>query len=210
MSDDTALDPAASVALIAEQRAKVQAATDVDGRLLFGVWGVAWLIGFWLQWAAWGDDPLIHLSYGAALAVFGMLLITAMVVTTVHIARRSAGIRGTTSTQGAMYGWAWFFAFAGIGVLGHALDSAGASAEVVSMAMTASSTLLVGVLYMAGGALWRVRIQFVLGAWICLVTIVATLVGTPNMLLVMALAGGGGMLVAGVVEAVRRGRRLGR
>ena len=210
MSDDTPLDPAASVALIAEQRAKVQAATDVDGRLLFGVWGVAWLIGFWLQWAAWGDDPLIHLSYGAALAVFGMLLITAMVVTTVHIARRSAGIRGTTSTQGAMYGWAWFFAFAGIGVLGHALDSAGASAEVVSTAMTASSTLFVGVLYMAGGALWRVRIQFVLGAWICLVTIVATLVGAPNMLLVMALGGGGGMLMVGVIEAVRRGRRLGR
>ena len=40
MVEDTPLDPASSAALIAEQRAKVEAATDVDGRILFGAW--AW------------------------------------------------------------------------------------------------------------------------------------------------------------------------
>lgn len=201
-------DPAASAALIAEQRARVEAATDVDGRLLFATWGIAWLLGFGLLWAVGLDEPVVAMSRGAALAVFFGLLIAAMVVTAVHLARQTTGVRGTSAVQGAMYGWSWFLGFAVIAALSRALAVAGASSEVVTITTTIVPALLVGSLYMAGGAIWADRTQFVLGAWICLAATLAAVVGLPHLLLVMALAGGGGMLATAVVVHVLR-RRVG-
>ncbi|GAA2720927.1 hypothetical protein [Cellulomonas aerilata] len=202
--DDPPLDPAGSAALIAAQRARVAAETDVDGRLLFGVWGAAWLLGFGALWAVAGDRPALGWSPAAAGVLFAGLLVAAMVVTSVHVARRTSGVHGTSSLQGAMYGWAWFLGFVAVFALASGLTRAGAGAGVVQVAMTLVPPLLVGVLYMAGAAIWRDRAQFALGAWILVVTIVASFVGTPGMLAVMSLAGGGGMLAAAVAEAVRR------
>jgi hypothetical protein len=105
-----------------------------------------------------------------------------------------------------MYGWSWTLGFGGIVALAAALARAGAGPQVIQTVMTIASPMLVGVLYMAGAAIWRDRTQFVLGAWICVVTIVAALVGLPLMLAVMALAGGGGMLAAAVVVSGARRR----
>jgi hypothetical protein len=202
--DDPPLDPAASAALIAEQRAKVAAATDVDGRLLFGAWGLAWLLGFGALYTVAGDTPLLGWSPTAAGVVFAGLLVAAMVVTAVHVARRTSGVHGTSAVQGAMYGWAWFLGFVAVFALPSGLTRAGADVVVVQVAMTLVPPLLVGVLYMAGAAIWQDRTQLALGAWILLVTIAASLVGTPAMLAVMALAGGGGMLVGALADGVRR------
>lgn len=204
---DAPLDLATTAALIESQRAKVLSATDVDGRLLFGLWGGAWLLGFGLLWATALDDPLIDLDRSTALGVFMVLILSAVVLTTVHVARRSAGVRGTSAQQGAMYGWAWFLAFLGVAALGYALGQVDVDPVVYGTVMTVVPPIIVGALYMAGGAVWRDRMQFMLGAWICVVTIAAAVVGYPHMLLVMAVAGGGGMLVAGAVEAVRRRAR---
>jgi len=206
MVEDTPLDPAASAALIAEQRAKVEAAVEVDGRILFVAWGVAWLLGFGLLWAVDVDPPLVDIPRGMGLTVFFALLVAAMAVTAVHLARKARGVRGTSALQGAMYGWSWFLAFAGVGALGYALHRDGASEQVSGMVMMTVSTLVVGSLYMADGAIWGERAQFTLGAWILVATIIAVVAGAPNMLLVMSLAGGGGMLAAAGVEATRRGR----
>lgn len=203
--DDVPLDPALGAAIVAEQRARVRDATGVEARLLFGVWGAAWLLGFGALWlaAAPADPPV---DEGAALVTFFVLLVVAMVVTAWHVGTRTAGVRGTSAVQGAMYGWAWFVAFGGVAATAVALARAGATGEVVSTVMTIVPAILVGALYMAGGAMWGDRTQFALGAFIGLVTIVAALVGLPHMLAVMALAGGGGMLVAAAVDAVRRRR----
>ena len=121
VDDDAPLDPATSAALIEAQRAKVVSATDVDGRLLFGLWGIAWLLGFGGLWATALDEPLVDVAPATALAVFMVLILTAVVLTIVHVARRSAGVHGASAQQGAMYGWAWFLAFMGVAALGYAL-----------------------------------------------------------------------------------------
>jgi len=200
---DLALDPAASEALIAEQRARVTAQTAVDATFLFTAWGVAWLVGFGLLWAA--ERELIPLGREAALPVFFVLLVGAGVLTAVHIGRRTAGVLGTSASQGAMYGWTWVAAFGGFAALDAALVRVDASPTVLAVVGTVVPPLLVGALYMAGGAIWSDRTQFVLGAWICAVTVVAAVVGWPHMLVVMALAGGGGMLTGALVA--RRERR---
>lgn len=204
---DVPLDPAASVALIRAQRARVAAATDVDARLLFGVWGAAWLVGFGALYAVAGDDPLLRWRAAAGI-VFATLIAAAIAVTAVHVARRTAGVLGTSATQGAMYGWAWFAGFAAIGSLGYALARVGATESVYTVTMTVVPALVVGVLYMAGGAIWQDRTQFVLGSWVVVVTIAAAAVGPPHMLAVMALAGGGGMLAGAFADGVRMRRDL--
>jgi len=204
--DDTVLDPAAGAALIRDQRARVVAATSMDGRVLFGAWGVAWLVGYVTMWAAWPEDPRIELSYGAATGVFVGLLLAAGTVTAIHVARRSAGVRGTSAAQGAMYGWAWFLTFAGVAALGGWLGGREVPSDVMAVTMTVVSTLVVGALYMAGGAMLNEPSQFVLGAWICVANVAGLLAGAPALLLVMGVAGGGGMLLAALVEHVRRHR----
>ncbi|WNB85676.1 hypothetical protein [Cellulomonas sp. ATA003] len=205
--DEVPLDPATSAAVIAAQRARVLDETDVDGRLLFGVWGVAWLLGYGAMYLVAGDAPLLDWSPAAAGGIFAGLLLSAALVTAVHIARRTSGVHGESAERGAMYGWAWFGGFAGVFALAVALNRAGADPVVVETAMSIVSPLVVGVLYVAGAAIWRDRAQFALGAWILVVTIAAALVGMPHLLAVMALAGGGGMLVGAAVEGVRRRRR---
>ena len=202
---DGPLDLAASAALIQVQRARVAAATDVDARLLFGVWGAAWLVGFGALYAVAGDDPLLRWRAAAA-GVFAAVIVAAIAVTAVHVARRTAGVLGTSATQGAMFGWAWFAGFATIGALGYALARVGAGQAVFTVTMTIVPALIVGALYMAGGAIWQDRTQFALGSWVVVVTVASAVVGPPHMLAVMALAGGGGMLAGAFAVGVRSRR----
>jgi hypothetical protein len=83
------------------------------------------------------------------------------------------------------------------------LARAGASPEVISLAANAIAALVVGLLYIAGGLLWCTTSMYVLGAWMVLTGAAAALTGLPDSYLVMALAGGGGMLAGAVVEKVR-------
>lgn len=202
--DDDAPDLASADALIAEQRARVAAATDVDGRLLFGAWGVAWTLGYTVQWLA--DRGVLPLSFGAALGVFFALLAAAGVVTAVHLVRQSTGVRGATAIQGAVYGWCWALASVGIAALGVGLGRADADPAVVRHVMTVVPVLVVGVLFMAGGALWQDRRQVVLGGVVAVAAVAGALVGLPTALLVMAVVGGGGMLTAAALH--HRGRGL--
>lgn len=204
--DDDPLDLAASAALIEAQRARVAAATDIDGRLLFGVWGFSWFLGFGVLFAVSLDRPLLGWPQWVAGALFAGLLVVSMVITAVHIARRTAGVGGGSAESGAMYGWSWGLSFSCVGALGFGLARADASPEIQQLVMTVVPALVVGALYMAGAAIWRSRTQFLLGAWIIAVTIVAAVAGPPMTLAVMSVAGGGGMLAGAALEHVRRGR----
>ena len=206
------LGPAELLALAEHQRARTSAALEIDGRLLFGAWGLAWLLGFGLFWLTTpyreGAPPLA-VPMGVAGAVFAGLLLAAAVVTTAHIMRRSRGVRGPSSRQGAMYGWAWMLGFVAVtcmnsGVLQIVGDDL--ATEVAALLWPAASGLVVGLLYCAGGALWDDPLQFGLGAWLLATTSLGVLGGVTALYLTMALAGGGGFLVAAALLAARQAR----
>ncbi|ROP42806.1 hypothetical protein [Pseudokineococcus lusitanus] len=203
-ADDAALDPREALALLESERDRTQQHLEPDARLIYGVWGVAWLVGFLALWSAsTGAGPL---SRPVAFVVFGGLLAVAVVVTAVHSIRRTAGLRGGSAAVGAMYGWAWLLGFGGLFAVMQAAAAAGASPEVLNVLGPALPALVVGLLYLAGGALWQERVQYALGAWIIATGAVAALTGWPTNELVMALLGGGGFLVGAVVVALA-GRR---
>ncbi len=207
--DDGSLTAEQSLALIESQRARVEAETDVDPVLLYGVWGAAWLVGFglWALTALQADggrvldlpDPLVG-------GVFAVLIVSAAAVTTWHGVRAGRGLRGEGQMRGAMYGWSWFLAFVGLFAVMSAIGRQGASDELMSLLSPLLACLLVGVMQMMGGAVWKDRALFAIGVWVLLCTAVAGLLGLPNFYVVMSLAGGGGFLLGAGWHLLRRRR----
>ncbi len=207
--DDGSLTAEQSLALIEAQRSRVQAETDVDPVLLYGVWGTAWLVGFglWALTASRGDgDRVLDLPAGLVGASFAVLLVSAAAVTTWHSVRAGRGLRGEGQMRGAMYGGSWFLAFVGLFAVMAAVGRQGASDELMSLLSPLLACLLVGVMQMMGGAVWKDRALFAIGVWVLLCTAVGGLLGLPDFYLVMSLAGGGGFLLGAGWHLLRRKR----
>ncbi|MBD7917891.1 hypothetical protein H9657_06320 [Cellulomonas sp. Sa3CUA2] len=202
--DDAPPDPRSGLAIVAAQRRKVRD-SDVDDRLLFGVWGVAWLVGYAAQWWTATTSPT-RTATGQGGLVFAAVAVAALVVTLVHVARATHGVAGTSKQVGMMYGWAWTIGFVGQGLLVAGVVGAGGNPEVIAIVANGAACLVVGLLYMAGGALWQQLSLYLIGAWMIATAAAASLVTMPTGYLVMALAGGGGMLVAAVLAALHRRR----
>ncbi|MGH3979907.1 MAG: hypothetical protein ACRDRZ_13060 [Pseudonocardiaceae bacterium] len=201
-ADDSTLTAAESLALIDQQREQVGKRIEPDAVLVYGTWGLAWAVGFgglYLASSGTVDLPLL-----AAALLFVVMIFSALAITGIHMARRFRGVRGVSSQVGAMYGWTWLAGFLAVSVVNGALAQRGLSDEHMALLGPAGPLLVVGVLYMAGGAIWRDRIQYGLGVWILAVDAVAVLAGVPGNYLVMTLAGGGGFLVAASWFALRR------
>lgn len=220
--DDLPLDPAESLRLIAAQQQKAKD-IEPDGRVLYGVWGLAWLLGYSTLYTsslrsadaaatatgATGVSGAVGQPEPWAFAVFGTLLIAAVALTIVHVLTRVSGVRGANARAGALYGWAWTIGFVAMSMVLAGLARAGANPEVMALASNALACLVVGLLYLAGGAMWHETRLYVLGVWVLLVAGAATIAGMPGTYLVMAVAGGGGFLLMTLVEHVLRvrGRR---
>ncbi|MCP2263345.1 hypothetical protein ACFQHV_05870 [Promicromonospora thailandica] len=202
--DGGALDAAETLRLIREQQERARDATGPDGRLLFGAWGLAWLIGYL---AMWTTARTAGLPAAWAGWVFAGCIVGAMVFTIVHSVTRTAGVRGVSARIGAMYGWTWFLAFLGLGVLLGAMGRAGAEPEIMAIAANGFAALITGLLYIAGGMLFEEYRMSAVGGWMLVTAVVAAFAGMPHTYLVMALAGGGGFLAMAVVEHVLRRRR---
>lgn len=195
-------DPAALLALIAAQRESTLRRTSPTMAVLGTAWVLAWLIGYGVLFLTFDGST----SPWWAFAVFAGLLASAVVVTAVHTARRAGGLQGDTAWVGAMYGWGWIIGFVAAGLIFGSVARLGVTPEVMAVISNGVSCLVVGLLYLAGGVIWRETRMFALGAWIALIAGLASLAGLPTIYLVMALAGGGGFLLAAVLDVLRTRR----
>lgn len=202
-------DPAAVLALVEQERSRAAAALEPDGRVIYGLWGAAWLVGFTAFWLSAGNHGPVDLPMAVAGVVFGVVMTTAMVVSTTHIIRRTSGVRGPSSQVGTMIGWSWTLAFLALTAVMTGVQRAGASTGLTGLLWSVLSGLLVGTLYLASGAVWHDRVQYGFGAWVLVTSATGALAGFPSVYLVMALAGGGGFLLAAVYLELRRRRAVG-
>ncbi len=199
--------PAETLRLIDAERAETQRRLTADPRLVYVPWGLAWLIGHALLFLRFGPDDRVLVAMPAALPLIVLfaLLIVALVVSSRAGFRAGRHVVGVSSVQGMRYGLAWTAGFGSVVVIASRLSGMLPPAEV-RLLWSALSVALVGVLYMAGAAIWQARDMFVLGSWITLVNIGGVLAGPGWHSLATCVAGGGGLLVAGLV-AWRRWRR---
>ncbi|WP_019853002.1 hypothetical protein [Actinopolyspora mortivallis] len=202
-SETPSPSPAEMLAITEQQHQRTERALDVSPGLLFGVWGAAWGLGFGELYLATGPDAVLAVPFWYALCAFFGLLVMAAVVTAWHLTSSLRGLRGPSRRSGAMYGWAWALGFVTLGMVIAATARLGISDDVYAMLWTSGSALLVGVLYLSGGALTGDRLHYGVGVWVLLINATGGFTGIPNHYLVMSLAGGGGFLVAATVCALR-------
>lgn len=202
MGDATGSDPADMLDIVERERRRTARALEPDARLIYSVWGVAWLVAFLLMWSAARDDggPI---GWGVAGPVAAGLLIAAMATTIVHVTRRVAGVRGMSTRQGAMYGWTWFLAYGALTLIMAGAIRSGLRDELIGLLWSVLAGLVTGLAYLAGGTMWQDRTQYGLGVWILVSSAVGSLAGYPGVYLTMALCGGGGFLVAGAFLTIR-------
>jgi hypothetical protein len=200
---DDPLTAEESLAVIERQRAEVCHRLRVNPALFFWPWGVAYLLGFG---SIYGTDPLLPIAGSVAAVITAVLFGAAMVVSVVYGARAGRGIHGPSRMVGAMYGWSWTLGFLALVAINIGLTRLGLSQEAVSLLWSGTSLVLVGVLYLAGGALWQDRFQYGLGVWMLLTGAGSVFAGVPGNFAVLAVAGGGGLLVTAGYFTLRRRR----
>lgn len=199
-NDDAALSPEEMLALVTRSQSDMarRQATLIPW-ILIG-WGFAWLVGFLLLWLARGPGliPLVVAGW-----TFGILMVIGLVISMVIGIRAGRGTRDTKeeSRAGMIFGFTCMAAFIGVGAVGGALDRVGMSAAVADVYYPVMYGLVIGVCYLAAGAVWRTPYTAYIGGWLVLVSLVGAFVPAPGHYLVFAIAGGGAFLLAGILFA---------
>jgi hypothetical protein len=195
------LDPSTALAIVADTRARARRALEVNGAVMYAAWGLAWLIGYGVIWLSVRGHVVYRTPAAWTFVVLGVCIGAALATSMVTIGQAMRGLAGSSSTSGKLYGWAWAISFSClffvIGGLGHA----GASEAVIGLFASAGPAFVVSISYLVSGALWNDAMMFVVGAWLALTVGVAVLFGVVTLDLFMAIAGGGGFLVAALYEA---------
>lgn len=206
MSTDAPFSPRTALDTIVEQQVAVRRRTLIRSSPLLAAWGLAWLVGYGVGWLSIRPDytmpRLFWLVYFGCLAAAGTY-------TGIYIVRRARGVRGASNRAALRYGAAWVGGFilgeVAVGRVGALLMSLG-TPEAMETGMVLSNAvpcLIVGVLFIAGSAVWDEPVLAWIGGWFLAVTTAATLVGGALLWAIMALAGGGGMLIAAAVDLFR-------
>jgi hypothetical protein len=198
------LDPAESLRLIEEQRATTARHLTPDPRLLLWPWGLAWLIGFTVFFLRFGPGGRVFVDMPSWLpvAVLLTLIMAAGITTGVVGARAARQLSGPSSSQGAMYGITWSVAFCGMSVVLSRVSYLLPEPEA-NLLWAGISVAITGALHMTGGAIWNDRHLFYLGAYISVINVIGIFAGTGWHSLLIAVLGGGGMIVAGVLAWLR-------
>jgi hypothetical protein len=203
--DDLPLgDPAESLALIERERANLARSLTPDPRLMLWPWGFAWLLGFGLFFLRFGPDGrvFVDLPGWLPLLVLMALFIAAGVITGITGARSARQMSGPSSRQSLLFGLAWAIAFTGMSTVfsqfsGYVPD------DRLGLLWAGGMVALTGALHMAGSVIWHDRPLFLLGAWTSLINMIGVLAGPGWHSLIIALAGGGGMILVGTVGWLR-------
>ena len=192
--DTDPVDPAAALAAIDDAQQRTVRALRPSPLGMFVPWGLGYLVGFGGVWLATRGV----LPDGVVTALLVVASVVPLVSTTVTLARSSRGVSGPSRRVGTLYGWAWLLGFAALVVINLRIGTLGVPGPTLSLIWSGSALLLVGLLYLAGGALWNHVPQYVLGVWTLVTAVATVLVGYPTNFAVLALAGGGGFVVLGV------------
>ena len=171
---------------------------------LYLPWGLGYLVAFGAVWLAAGPDAVLPAAVAmVATVVAGVVPLVASGIT---VGRSTRGLSGPSRRTSTMYGWSWVLGFAALMTVLARLDTTGMPVATASLMWTGACLVLVGVLFLAGGMLWPGSGQYVLGVWILASAVVAVLAGYPSNLLLLAVLGGGGMIVLAVVAHLRSRR----
>lgn len=204
MTDPDELTPEESLRLIARERAAVAGRHRGMMAVYYLPWGIAWFVGFGLLTLDQGpgsDRPWVDLPDALPLIVLFVLMAIAAVITVAAAAREASQIGGESNRRGTIYGISWALAFGTIfPILGRFADHLPENQR--GLLFGSVSVALTGVFYLAGAAIWLDWTMLVLGGWLLLVNLAGVLAGPGWHSLIIAVAGGGALITAGLLVHV--------
>ncbi|QOC89785.1 ABC transporter permease [Micromonospora craniellae] len=177
---------------------------QVDNRLAYAGFALAYLLGHGAAAVSSGSDPLVKLPGWLPMALLATGLVGGSIAATVAATRAQRGVTGPEALTGKLLGSAWGVGFTALFLAITGLTSAFDRPELQTVLWPTGSAFVVGLIYLAEGAARRNLLHYLLGSWLALVGTAALFLGTPGPFWVLAVAGGGAYVLATVLE----GRRL--
>ncbi len=173
---------------------------EVDNRAAYAGFGLAYVLGHGAAAASHGDTPLLRLPGWLPMTLLGTGLVVGIVQATIAALRAQRGATAPDVLAGRMLGAAWIVAFTALALAVTGLTSALDAPELQSVLWPAGSGLIVGLLYLAEGAVRRNVLHYGLGVWIALTSAAALSLDAPGLYWVLAVAGGGAYSLATAFE----------
>lgn len=203
MADDEVLDARQAADLLQRSADHARQRLVINQPLIYGVWGVAWLVGCGAMWLSVIGQHPFRGAAGWASAILGTGIGLAIVATAITTSRATRGIGGVSARQGMIYGLSWPTGFAAMFTIIGAAVHFGASASLMGVLGAAAPLVLVGLIYVLAAGMWLDWVMFWLGLWELLVAAIGAWTGPVSVLLMDAVAGGGGFLAASALLARR-------
>ncbi|GAB2681169.1 ABC transporter permease [Nocardia goodfellowii] len=172
-----------------------------NNRPSYSSFGLAWLLGYGAFALTYGDDPPVPATVAAVL-LFGGLL-AALIITGIGAVRAQRGARGREALTGKLLAAAWLIGFGALSLVIEALSTALNEPEVQTLLWPTGAGLVVGMIYLGGGLAYRDSLQYALGAWLAVMSSAALFLDGATLYWALALIGGGGYLVAALLEPRR-------
>lgn len=172
----------------------------MNNRPVYLAWGAAWFAGYGLL--AVGPGLGLPDLLGRIVLITGLLAATA--VTIVETVRGQRGATGPAKLAGTMFGIAWATGFSALFLLITAVAARQDDASLQTLLWPTGSAVVVGLMYLMGGALQRDLVQYALGTWLALVGAAAMFTDLGAHYAVLVVAGVPAYLIAAVLDGPRR------
>jgi hypothetical protein len=173
---------------------------------LFVTWGLAVLAGYGTLWLSVRGQHPFHGPTVPAVVTLVALLVAAAVYTVWEADRASSGVSGSSALQRGIFVSALAAGVLAMDIFIHAVARAGADRPLVALMGAAAPLLVAGVVFVASCAVNGVldRPRLAVGLWLLAVAAYGGWAGPVTYLAVIALAGGGGIVLMAAIEPLLR------
>lgn len=198
-----AFDPKSALAALHQSEADTRRATNPNPPALYWLWGSVYALGYLVLHASlfgWWE-----ISLWLAFTIFAGLTALGAAVSAILGIHSGRDVRGTSNRRGMFYGFTWAAGLlsAGFIIVGFLrLDLAAATTVWLSSAVI---TLLIGVLFAVGGAVFLDRGMFIQGLALLAANLLAILIG-PGPLVLIGWLTSCAVLFSGAMFAAHQGR----
>jgi hypothetical protein len=212
MKDDAGMDEAASMdaqnAAVIMQQARERAQRELAVRrpALFVTWGLAVLASYGTLWLSVRGQHPFHGPTVPAVVTLVALFLVAAIITVRFVDRASSGVGGPSVLQRGIFVSALAAGVLAMDIFIHAVARAGADRPLVALMGAAAPLLVAGVVFVASCAVNGVldRPRLAVGLWLLAVAAYGGWAGPVTYLAVIALAGGGGIVLMAAIEPLLR------
>ncbi|MFD3875786.1 ABC transporter permease [Streptomyces sp. NPDC058623] len=173
---------------------------EVDNRAAYLGFGLAYALGHGAAAVSEGSAPLLALPDALPSALLGAGLLAGIVLATVAARRAQRGASAPEVLAGRLLGGAWIAAFTVLFLAITGLTTLVDDPHLQSVLWPAGSGLVVGLLYLAEGAVRRNLLHYGLGLWLALISTAALPLAGPGPYWMLAVAGGGAYVLAAALE----------